>query len=121
MASPLTAGLLRERIVLQRAGVSRDTFGQLATTWSDLASVSAQHLPVSDGEQVRAAQLGASLTDRFRIRIAPQWADLNAKDQLMFMGRGRGRIYNITGVKPLLEPTGRQVGLEITATAQADS
>lgn len=111
----LRAGLLRERIVLQRPAASRDAYGQPVEVWTTLASLRAQHLPVSDGEQMRGAQLGATHTDRFRIKLGEPWEDLNPKDQLTF----RGRIYNITGVKPLLEPTGRRVGLEITATAQA--
>lgn len=106
----MRAGDLDRRVSLQRATVTLDSFGGEQSTWTTLATVSAQHLPVSDGERVRAAQTGAALTDRFRIRWGSGWSDLNSKDQLIF----EGRYYQVTGVKPI----GRRLGLEVTAIAR---
>lgn len=108
----MRAGARNRRIDLRRAVVTTDDYGGQLTVWGLLASVWAEHMPVSDGERVRAAVLGASLTDRFRILKAGAWADLNGKDQLVFAGR----TYAIEGVK-LIEDG---VGLEITAVAQSD-
>lgn len=98
--------------MLRRAAISTDDYGGRSTDWVDLASVWAEHKPVSDGEQRRAMQVGSQLTDRFVILFAIAWADLNSKDQLTFAGR----TYAIDGVK--LVDDGRQ--LEITAVARSD-
>ena len=108
----MRAGDRNRRIVLRRAANATDDYGGRVSLWTTLATVWAQHLPLSDGERVRAAQAGASATDRFRILKGTAWADLNAQDQLTFAGR----TYAIDGVKPIENG----VGLEITATARSD-
>lgn len=109
----MQAGARNKRIALLRAAVSTDDYGGRETSWATLATVWAEHMPASDGERIRAAQLGATLTDRFRILKAPAWADLNPKDQVDYAGRR----YAIEAVKPIEN----DVGLEITATARADA
>ena len=108
----MRAGDRNRRIVLRRAVTSTDDYGGRVTVWATLATVWAEHLAISDGERVRAAQMGASATDRFRILKGGAWADLNAQDQLIFAGR----TYAIDGVKPIENG----VGLEITATSRSD-
>lgn len=108
----MRAGDRNRRIALRRAANSTDDYGGRVSLWTTLATVWAQHLPLSDGERVRAAQMGASATDRFRILKGTTWSDLNAQDQLTFAGR----TYAIDGVKPIENG----VGLEITATARSD-
>ncbi len=109
----MKAGARNKRIILLRAAVSTDDYGGRETSWDVLATVWAEHMPASDGERIRAAQLGATLTDRFRILKGPAWADLNPKDQLDYAGRR----YGIEAVKPFED----DVGFEITATARADT
>jgi SPP1 family predicted phage head-tail adaptor len=108
----MRAGDRNRRIVLRRAANATDDYGGRITIWATLATVWAEHLPLSDGERVRAAQMGATATDRFRILKGGTWADINAQDQLVFAGRA----YAIDGVKPIENG----VGLEITATARSD-
>ena len=108
----MRAGDRNRRIVLRRAANATDDYGGRVTVWANLATVWAQHLPLSDGERVRAAQMGATASDRFRILKGGAWADLDAQDQLIFAGR----TYAIDGVKPIENG----VGLEITATARSD-
>ena len=72
----MRAGDRNRRIVLRRAANATDDYGGRVTIWANLATVWAQHLPLSDGERVRAAQMGATATDRFRVLKGGAWADL---------------------------------------------
>jgi head-tail adaptor len=110
----LKAGSLDRRLTLRRrqAG-AKSGFGTPSTVWADLASdIACRRTPLLDAERTRAAQVGATVTDRFVIRWARAWADVNPKDQLVC----EGVSFNIVAVKEL----GRREGLEITATAAAD-
>jgi SPP1 family predicted phage head-tail adaptor len=108
----MDAGDLDRRITLKRAipfeGAIEDD-----VVWVPLAEVWASHSPLLDAERVKAEAVGATMTDRFKIRWSPELADLSAADLLTF----EGRDYQIAAVK---EVGGRRNGLEITATAQAD-
>jgi SPP1 family predicted phage head-tail adaptor len=109
----MRAGDLDRRIRLQRASAGTDDYGgPVADPWVDLVpgGVAAQYTPISDGERVRAEQVGASVTDRFLIRWSSVAASLTPADQVLF----EDRVYGITAVKPV----GRRVGLEITASAR---
>jgi len=108
----MDAGALNRRIELRRAINARGSLNGVDTVWYAIAQVWAAYEPVSDGERVRAQQLGAEMTARFRIRWSSDVADLNAKDQLRF----EGALYAISAVKPI----GLRDGLEITASALGD-
>lgn len=106
----MDAGTLDRRITLLRA-VAFDGDLEPEVVWTPLAEVWAAFAPVRDDERVRAAAVGATLTARFTIRWAPDWADLSPADRLTF----DGALYGISAVKEV----GRREGLEITATAHA--
>lgn len=99
-------------VTIQRYGVAYDEWSQPVEGWSDLCQVWAEKLDISDGERLRAAQVGAIITTRFRTIWSEQIADLNPKDRLFI----DGRYFDISGVKEM----GRHDGIEITAAAQAD-
>lgn len=100
-------------IVIQRATVTQDTAsGENVETWSTLATVWAEMLPLSDGERVKAAEVSAEITTRFRILWSSTVATVNPKDRLTF----DGKTWGIWGVKPV----GFNDGIEITAAARAD-
>lgn len=105
-------GDLDRSVVLQRATVTHDAFNAEVVTWVDLARVSASKRDVSDGERVKAAEVGAVITTRFTIHHSAQVRDINAKDQLLF----EGRPYDIQNVREI----GRGERLEISAVARAD-
>ena len=106
------AGKLDRRVTLQRYSVSFDALNQPVETWAELATVWASKEDVSDGERVRAEQVGSTLTTRFRIRHSAEVSGLNTKDRVVF----RGLVFDIVGVKEI----GRNDGLEITAAARSD-
>lgn len=106
----LRAGDLDRRVTIQRAAVLTNDLGEEVPTWSEHATVWAQVVPVSDGERWRAAEVGAAVTTRFRIR----WGfGVTPEDRIAY----DGRIYDVTGVKEI----GRREGQEITASARADA
>lgn len=108
----MRAGELDRRITLQRAVMVPNSLNELVPQWADLATVFAQYLPISDGERIRAQQVGAFATARFRVRWSALTAGLTAKDRIVF----EGQVFEIAGVKELQ----RRVGVEITAAALVD-
>lgn len=109
----MKAGELDREVTLRRATVTKDEYNADVETWADLVTVWGSKKDISDGERIAAAATGASITTRFRIRYSADVAGVTPEDQLVC----EGRTYNITGVKEV----GRREGLEITATARADS
>lgn len=108
----MKAGPLDRRITIERLQLSYDADNQPVENWAALTTVWASKQDVSDGEKIRAAQVGATLTTRFQIRWSNMVSDVNPKDRLVVAGR----VYDISGVKEI----GRREGLEITAAANAD-
>lgn len=109
----LRAGPRNRRIVLQRATTTKDAANADIETWTALATVWASADPLSDGERVRAQEVGAVMSMRFGILWSEVVADLSPLDRLTY----GGRIFNISHVKEL----GFHEGLEITAAARAES
>lgn len=108
----MQAGRLDRRLTLQRGTTTSDAAGTPVTTWTDLATVWASYMPVSDAEKVAAAEVSATISARFRIRYGSTWADLSPADRVVF----EGRVFDLWGVKEI----GRREGLELTAAARAE-
>ncbi len=106
----MQAGKLDRRLTLRRNTPTTDEFGGEVPNWSDLATVWASKQDVSDGERVRAQQVGASITTRFQFRSLDGGARPSVKDQAVC----EGVAYEITAVKEI----GRREGWEISAVAQ---
>jgi len=109
----MRAGRLDRRIVIQRAISSADAFNQPVETFSTLATVWAEAIPVNDGERMKAGQTLADKMIRFTIRYSSTVDNVDPRDRIVF----DGRTYDIAGVKEI----GRREGLEITATARAET
>jgi SPP1 family predicted phage head-tail adaptor len=103
---------LDRRITIERYGVTYNDDNEPTEAWAALATVSASVQYASDGEKVRAAEVGATISVRFQIRYDSTWADVNPKDRVIY----EGKTFDIIGVKEL----GRREGLEISAAAAAD-
>ena len=108
----MRAGKLDRRLTIRRASMSHDGFANVQGDPSDLATVWAERMPMSDGERNQQGGVFASATVRFRVRYSATVADLNPKDTLTCEGRG----YEVLGVKEI----GRREGLEITASERTD-
>jgi SPP1 family predicted phage head-tail adaptor len=108
----MRAGALDRRVTLMRAVTTLDAFNQDVAGFTRLAEAWAERTAVSDGERVRAQQVGASVTHRFKLRWSRAAAGITPKDQLVC----EGVTYQVSAVKEL----GRREGLEITASALAD-
>ena len=108
----MDSGALDRSLILRKRTVANNTLGEPVETFTDLATVRASKTDISDGEKVRAQQVGAEITTRFQIRWSVNWSDLNPKDRVTC----DLREYEIVGVKEL----GRREGIEITACARAD-
>lgn len=108
----MKAGALDRRVTFQRATVVTNEFNEGEPSWVNVATVWASKSDISDGERIRAAQTGASVTTRFQVRWNALTATVTPKDRLQC----EGRTYGIVAVKEL----GRREGLEITASTGAD-
>jgi SPP1 family predicted phage head-tail adaptor len=109
----MDAGRLDRRITILRAAVAADAFNEQVQTWGDIATVWAHAAPVMDAEKQRAGETLASKSYRFTIRYSSDVADVDPRDRVTF----DGRTYDVQGVKEI----GRREGLEITATARAET
>lgn len=107
----LPAGKRDRRIVLQRATSTKNGLNEDVKQWSALGTRWAEKLDVSDGEQLRAAQMGATITTRFRVLRDSLTATLTPRDRIVL----GSLVYEITGIKEI-DPD----GLEITTTARPD-
>lgn len=109
----MDAGQLDRRIVLSRATSTVNAFNEPVYSWSTLATVWAQMVPVNDAERMRAGETLANMQARFTIRWSATTATVDPRDRLTF----NGREYDINGVKLI----GRNKYVEITATARAET
>jgi SPP1 family predicted phage head-tail adaptor len=109
----MQAGRLDTRIIITRATTSVDEFNTPVETFGEIACVWAHAEPVRDGERMQAGQTIANKAYRFTIRYSSDVSDVDPRDRITFDGRD----YDINGVKQI----GRREGLEITATARAET
>ncbi len=117
----MRAGRLDRRIVLLRPTATRNGLNEKVVEWAPIAGmppqgVAARREPIGDSERVRAQQIGAAITDRFTIRWASAYADLEITGPSYELEYS-GRRYGIHAVKEL----GRREGFEITATGTPEA
>lgn len=109
----MEAGKLDRRITLLRYGETLDEWNQPTDGWTNLGKRWASKQDVSDGEKLRAAQIGATVTTRFQVRWDSLTKTLTAADRIEY----DGVTYAISGTKEL----GRREGIEITAARPNDN
>lgn len=79
----ITAGSLREPIVLQRENSESDGFGGEVKSFETYATTKAQVKPISGRELVFGMQLEAAITHRIFTRFR---ADVRPKDRILLRG-----------------------------------
>jgi SPP1 family predicted phage head-tail adaptor len=113
MSVILGASDLKRRITIRRATKTTiPPFNETVETWADLIIVWVKVNQVTDVEQYRAQEIGASVDTRFTIRYASEVAGVGPLDRVAF----KGRDYNITGVREI----DRNLWLEISAVARVE-
>jgi len=114
---PLAAGRRDARIELHRAHTLKNGLNEDVPTWTMVGKRWAERLDASDGERLRAAEVGATITTRFRVLRDSLTRTITPKDRIVMRDSvGGDRVFDISGVKDL---NGGE-GLEITAAARTD-
>lgn len=106
----LQAGALDRRITIQSKTVAPDEFGEPIETWSDLAALWAEVVPLGGREAFEARQVGAEQRTRFRIRHR---TDVLREMRLLY----DGDVYDIEAAEEDRR-FGRREALLITAVAR---
>lgn len=113
----MDSGALDRTVKLLMPVSSTNSANEDVITYVLAATVRASKEDVSDAERVRAQQVGAMISTRFRIRWTVDLYSMDPTWRLRLVEyQGVEREYDIAGVKEI----GRRVGLEITANARAD-
>jgi head-tail adaptor len=90
------AGALRSRLTVLRRTVADDGFTSEVTGWTTVGVIAARKTDVSDGERLRAEQLGGEAGTRFLLRwSSPVARGITVMDRLTC----DGVTWRITGVK----------------------
>lgn len=77
----MRGGGLDREITLQRYGTTYNEWNKPVSGWTDLGKRWASKEDVCDGEKVRAAQMGASVSARFCVRYHALTKTLTAADR----------------------------------------
>ena len=102
-----------DRLISIRRATKTNVGGAPNTSWAFVGEdIPASATPISDGERSRAGQTLAQNSIRFRFWWAPELADVNGKDEVIY----DGVYFDISHVKEI----GRRKEIEITAAARAD-
>jgi SPP1 family predicted phage head-tail adaptor len=109
----MESGKLDRRITIERANTTKNSDNEPVTAWAELAKRWASKKDVSDGEKIRAAEVGATVTTRFQVRWDSVTKTITGADRIVY----DGQVYEIEGTKELE----RREGVEITASRQNDT
>lgn len=113
----MDSGALDRVIKLLRPVATTNSANEDVITYALETTVRASKDDVSDAERVRAQQVGAMISTRFRIRWASYLYAMDPTWRLKLVEyEGVEREYDVASVKEI----GRRAGLEITANARAD-
>ncbi len=94
----MRAGLLRNRIEIQRADVRRDANGQPSRLWTTIANVWAAVEPLRGAERFEAHAQHAQISHKVRLRFDPDVA-VTTQHRLLF----GTRIFHVESVANLFE------------------
>ena len=89
----LRAGALGQRITLQQRAVAQDATGGQLATWSDVATVWAEVVPLSGRELIAAQAVASETSHQITMRWQPAFA--NPKTVAAMRVVMNGRCFNI--------------------------
>ena len=105
----MRSGRLDRRLTLQRRTLTENDYGEPVETWTTLATVWAEKIPVRGSERYVAMQTVAEVDTRFKIRYR---TDVSPLDRVVCAGI----TYDVQGVIEI----GRREGWEILARGRAE-
>ena len=105
----MRSGRLDRRLTLQRKTATENDYGEPVETWTTLATVWAEKIPVRGSERYAAMQTVAEVEERFKIRYR---TGLTPLDRVIC----DGITYDVQGVIEI----GRREGWEILARGRAE-
>ena len=91
----MSAGQLRQVVVIEQRLTSQDGAGQQSTTWAYAGTVRAKVEPYQAKEQVQANQHQAEVSQRVTIRFRKEFAD--PQTAALYRLTLSGRKFNING------------------------
>lgn len=109
---PQPAGARDRRIRIERATITKNALNEDVTSWVLFAQPWAEKLDISDGEKIRAREVAANISTRFRVLWTRRLAQLTPRDRIIL----GDLTYDIVGIKE----AGTRDVLEITANARPD-
>lgn len=112
MVAMVKTGQRDRRLELLELRQRRDNANAPVEEWVPIATVWAAKTDVSDGERIRAQEVGASITTRFVVAWSAAAAGMTRKNRL----REGAAEYEISGKKEI----GRKQGIEFTASARVE-
>lgn len=107
----MSASKLDRRIVVSRAEMIDDGYGNVTGEFVPLGTFWAHRADVSDSEKVAAASVESTITTRFTVRSTEATRAITPADRIQHAGQD----FNITGRKESKE--GRFQFIELTASA----
>ncbi|NTS64160.1 phage head closure protein [Sphingomonas sp. HHU CXW] len=108
----LETGRLDRRIAIERATTTTDDLGADVAAWQPIRTVWAERLTQRATEAWKAGGTAAQREVVWRIRWAPDLADLSERERVVYAGQ----VYPISGVVEF----GRREGLEITTNPSGE-
>jgi SPP1 family predicted phage head-tail adaptor len=105
----MRSGRLDRRLTLQRRTLIENDYGEAVETWTTLATVWAEKIPVRGSERYASMQTVAEVEERFKIRYRK---GLTPLDRVVC----EGITYDVLGVLEI----GRREGWEILAKGRAE-
>ena len=113
----MRAGQMRNRVTIQRATETADTYGQPVITWADWETRWARITPLRGTERVQALQLDASLTHKIMVyrdsktkQIAP------ALYRIKYGKRANGTTDRILDINAIINVREQNAELELHCT-----
>lgn len=108
----MTASKLDRRIVILRAEMIDDGYGNVQGEFVPIGTIWAHRADIKDSEKFQSGQVSSDVTTRFTVRSSEFSRDINPTDQI----NHGGLEFNITGTKE--SASGRFKFIELTATAR---
>jgi SPP1 family predicted phage head-tail adaptor len=94
MSVSVNIGTLRHRMLFQQVSSTQDAYGQPLTSWTDVATVWAEILPLSGRELVNAQAVAPEVSHQITIRWKSELS--NTKAVAAMRAVYKGRYFNIT-------------------------